>query len=96
MKYLEKYKNYTENFMLTEEDYAIIEQELLKKFKENNIEPNAIAFYYELKTIKTDPKNSYTIPIIIKLYNDKYNDKYKDNSIEKTLYTKMTFNDILC
>lgn len=77
MKYLEKYKNYTENFMLTEEDYAIIEQELLKKFKENNIEPNAIAFYYELKTIKTDPKNSYTIPIIIKLYND----KYKDNSI---------------
>jgi len=53
MKYLEKYKNYTENFMLTEEDYAIIEQELLKKFKENNIEPNAIAFYYELKTFKT-------------------------------------------
>lgn len=33
MKYLEKYKKYTENFMLTEEDYAIIEQELLKKFK---------------------------------------------------------------
>lgn len=89
MKYLEKYEKYIEKFMLTEEDYMIIEQELLKKFKENNIEPDANAFYYELKIIKTDPKNSYTIPIIKKLCND----KYKDKNIKLTYFAIKFFNN---
>ncbi|MCK9416673.1 HNH endonuclease [Candidatus Dojkabacteria bacterium] len=74
MKYLERYKNYTKDFMLTDEDYDIIEQELLKKFKENNIEPDANALYFELQAIKKEPNNTYTIPIIRKLRKDKYRD----------------------
>lgn len=91
MKYLERYKNYTENFMLTEEDYTIIEQELLKKFKENNIKPDANALYYELKLIKTDSKNSYTIPIIRKLHYDKY--KPLDINFNATYFAIKFFNN---
>ena len=77
--------------MLTDEDYAIIQQELLKILRDNNIEPDANALYYELKIIKTDPKNSYTIPIIKKIYNEKYKDD--DIKFNATYFAIKFFNN---
>ena len=92
MKYLKKYENYNArlNFtnrsklqkdVLTEEDYDLIEQELFNKFKEKNINPDAYALYIELKMIKNEPKESYVLSIIKKIYQEKYNDVLKPNAI---------------
>lgn len=75
MKFLKKYEKYNETpDTLKEEDYDEIENRLFSKFKENNIEPNANALYFELKLIKSDPKQSYLLPIIRKYCKEKYNE----------------------
>lgn len=74
MKYLKKYEKFKNEEILTEEDYDLIEKELIDKFKENNINMDVNSLNLELKNLKINPKSSYIGPIIKKIYQQKYSD----------------------
>lgn len=80
MKYLKQYEKYNKDNTekinsLTEEDCEEIEKILFNKFKDNEIEINGNALYFELDILKKEPNKSFIIPIINNFYKEKYPDK---------------------
>jgi len=86
VKHLEKFKKYT-RIPLSEEDLIYIDNLVINKLKENNLEPNVDNIYADLELLKKDKKNSFIYWIML----DFLKSKNYDNGVQNIMKTSMKF-----